>query len=52
MIQIFQIDWFPFRKQQYDDFESEIGLFAMYVTQTRNLLWQERAHNKHIQILN
>ena len=32
--------------------ESEFGLFAMYVTQTRNLLWQEGANNKHIRVLN
>lgn len=32
--------------------ESEFALFAMYVTQTPNLLWQEGADNKYIQISN
>ena len=32
--------------------ESEFGLFAMYVIQTWNLLWQGGANTKHIQILN
>ena len=27
--------------------ESEFGLFAMYVIQTQNLLWQGGAKNKH-----
>ena len=31
--------------------ESELGLFAIYLTQTWNLLWQEGAYNKYIQIL-